>query len=77
MTVKEIVEKWLKDNGYDGLWSENGECGCALGENFMGCDCTGVDECSSGFKTKCDPETCPASGHCEYHIGPKKEKEKP
>ena len=29
MTVKEIVVKWLKDNGYDGLF-ECGECACKI-----------------------------------------------
>lgn len=31
MTVKEIVAKWLKDNGFDGLY-ECGECACKLGD---------------------------------------------
>ena len=30
-TSKEIIEMWLKENGYDGLY-EDGECGCILGD---------------------------------------------
>lgn len=35
MTIKEIIKQWLKDNGYDGLYSD--ECGCSL-EDFNACD---------------------------------------
>ena len=30
MTILELVEKYLRDGGYDGLVSEDRECGCAL-----------------------------------------------
>jgi hypothetical protein len=30
MNVKEIIEKYLVDNGYDGLCGD--ECGCAIGD---------------------------------------------
>lgn len=28
ITAKDIVEKYLNDNGYDGLWNDEGPCGC-------------------------------------------------
>lgn len=75
MNVKEIVADWLKAAGYDGLWNEDGECGCAVGDDFMPCGCESVTECVGGFKIKCNPETCAADGDCKYHIGPEKDKE--
>jgi hypothetical protein len=45
MNVKEIIEKWLTDNGYDGLYNDE-ECGCQCGDLFP---CDGpVDECRPG-----------------------------
>lgn len=32
MEVQEIVAVWLKDNGYDGLFSEDYECGCEISD---------------------------------------------
>jgi len=31
-TVYEIVELWLKENGYDGLCDSDEECGCLAGD---------------------------------------------
>lgn len=28
ITVQDIVAKWLKENGYNGLWHDEGPCGC-------------------------------------------------
>ena len=30
MTVREIIKKYLEDNGFDGLCNINVECGCRL-----------------------------------------------
>jgi hypothetical protein len=72
MTVKEIIEKYLKDNGYVGLYCD--ECCCDI-ENLMCCtgfyDSGPRSDCMPGYKCECDPETCLADGDCEYHIGPK------
>lgn len=68
MKVKEIVKKFLEDNGYDGLTS--GECGCKV-EDLMPCDgCMGCgqEDCQAGHLTDCNPETCPADGKCDWHI---------
>ena len=43
MTVQDILKKGLKDNGYDGLVSDDAECGCEIadlvpcGECCCGC----------------------------------------
>ncbi len=68
MTVKEIVKKYLEDNGYDGLCGE--ECGCDLPDIFA---CEYAVDCEPGYKVPCIPETCPADGDCPWHISPKKE----
>lgn len=68
MNVREIITKYLKDNGYDGLYY-NDECGCELKELIT---CGNVDEdCKPGHKIKCDPDTCINGGGCAWHIGPK------
>ncbi len=49
MTAKEIIEKYLKDNGFDGLYNEDMECGCLLDDL---CPCgEGIgSECKAGYK---------------------------
>jgi hypothetical protein len=37
MTVYDVLTKWLKENGYDGLVSNGAECGCEIG-NLASCD---------------------------------------
>jgi hypothetical protein len=45
MNVKEIVEQYLKNNGYDGLCLPEQECGCHIGNLFA---------CGSDF-SPCQP----------------------
>jgi len=72
MTCKEIVEKYLRDNGYDGL--TDGECACGL-EDLMPCGDFGSD-CVPGYKVPCPgPDKCPAGGDCEFHISPEKQEQ--
>jgi hypothetical protein len=68
MTVNEIVQEYLKSNGYDGLYNE--DCGCKI-DDLCPCGIEGVWDCKAGYVRKCDPGTCPADGDCEWHIGPK------
>ena len=70
ITVKEIVKKWLMANKFDGLYCD--QCGCET-KDLMPC-CEGVVDCEAGYYRKCDPETCPANGDCEWHIGAKETK---
>ena len=68
MSVKEIVKKYLENNGYDGLYNEI--CGCQ-NSDLMPCCCEGIEDCEAGYKIPCIPETCPANGDCDWHIGPR------
>jgi hypothetical protein len=63
INVRQIVEKYLKDNGYDGLFSEY-ECACSF-DDFMPCSGTNdmLHECEAGHKFPCD------CGEHDYHIG--------
>jgi hypothetical protein len=55
MTVKEIVIKYLKDNGYDGLYSD--DCGCMI-DDLIPCSGYGsMDMCELGVKKDC--HECP------------------
>ena len=60
MNVEEIVEKWLIDNGYDGLF--NDDCACEIGDIAPCCGISG--DCQAGYKGPC-PEDC---GDHDYHI---------
>ena len=48
MTVRKIVEAFLKANGYDGLVNHDAECGCALGDGFVPCDGM-MEKCNAGY----------------------------
>ena len=67
MTVKEIVKKWLEDNGYDGLAGE--DCGCKLDDLFC-CQQEGVERCVAGHEVACPcPRHTEGNGDefgCEY-----------
>ena len=58
MTVKEIVEKYLKDNNYDGFY--NGEdCGCTIeGDDIMDCCSDCMPDCIPGYKAICNNKEC-------------------
>ena len=50
MNVKEIVLKHLKENGYDGLFNPDVECGC-MNENLSPADCM-KDICCPGYLSR-------------------------
>ena len=52
MKVKNIVEKYLKDNGYDGLYNPNDYCTCEL-DDIMLCDDYINADCTAGYKGDC------------------------
>lgn len=62
MTICEILKKWLKENGYDGLYWDG--CGCAIGD-LMPCGEPNED-CSAGIFQPCN-----CGGGCDFHLGPK------
>lgn len=72
MNIQEIVEQWLRDNGYDGLFSPTC-CGCKIGDDFMPCIQPGT--CEAGYERPCPgPEDCEADGDCNFHIRSRKGK---
>ncbi len=69
MTVKEIVYRYLSDNGYDGLYF-SGECGCEISDLAP---CGEMNEkCEAGYKKDCD-DLCDHEFGCDWHI----QREKP
>ena len=71
MTVLQIVEKYLKDNGFDGLYDPIEPCGCPLGALFP-CKNPGNLHCEPGYECTLDPVVW---GEGQSGIGPEKDKE--
>lgn len=72
MNVREIVKKWLQENGYEGLCSGWISCGCAI-DDLMPCDELDPTHCEPGYKVPCPgPEDCENGGGCPWHISTKK-----
>jgi hypothetical protein len=64
MNVHEIVEQYLVAHGYDGLYSEHGECGCDI--EHLGC-CDDVQAgCQPGYKRMGCNDDCGEG--CDFHI---------
>ena len=65
MTVKEIVQEYLKQNGYEGLFCD--ECGCEI-DDLMPCD-SPIMDCKAGYKGECPGgEICDGFPECKFHI---------
>lgn len=47
-TVQEILEDWLRCQGYDGLVSDGAECACQL-DDLMPCSAP-CDTCQPGYR---------------------------
>ena len=47
MNVNEIIKKYLRENGYDGLCNE--KCGCGI-DNLMPCDTFACQSCVPASK---------------------------
>ena len=64
MDVADIVKRFLEENGFDGLYTD--ECGCKK-DNLFPCDSDGAKYCVPGYQGPC---------HCGedhgFHVGPKK-----
>jgi hypothetical protein len=70
MTVKEIVIKYLEENGFEGLvcWNTSWDgCGCGI-EDLMPCDGECIDRCEPAYKVPCTGEDCEYGGDCKYHL---------
>jgi len=50
--IIEIIESFLIDNDYDGLYNPYEECGCLLEEGICPCDGPNFDECRAGYRCK-------------------------
>jgi len=62
ITVKKIVEFYLRLFGYDGL-TDGAECACELSDLFP-CIIPGdVQNCRPGYKVPCD-----CDNECDFHI---------
>jgi hypothetical protein len=83
MNIRDIVENYLKTNGYTGLVNQEIPCGCVLGDLAI-CDgeCMNLEECDAGYVHYCDDcpkeiqeecrvDDCPSVGG--YCVGPEKE----
>ena len=69
MKVKEILQQWLKDNGYDGLFCEY--CGCER-DDICPCDLSpNIVDCEPGYKFMGCNEECGEG--CDWHITSVKE----
>ena len=66
--IKEIIENFLKKNGYDGLYNTEDECGCEVGDLFP-CGNPSEIYCRAGYRQPC--YSC--DNNCDFHIGPRKE----
>lgn len=67
MTVKKIIERYLRENGYDGLTDAFGDCACFIGD-LMPCEST-IADCIAGHKVPCPgPEECDLGSDCQWHI---------
>ncbi len=59
MNVHDIVKKYLEDNGYDGLCTD--ECGCHI-DDLMPCCQEGIISCEPGYAMSV--EEAKLRGHC-------------
>ncbi len=67
MTVQEIIENYLKENGFKGLVDGFLDCGCNLVDLFP---------CGDGCALLCEP-AYRVECNCEDHNGHHYQKEKP
>lgn len=66
MTMYDVMKQWLKEHGYDGLFSNEGECACLLHDLAP---CTGdISECEPGYKVKCRGDCHLAGEHGTFHV---------
>jgi hypothetical protein len=60
MKVKEIIKNHLEGNGFSGLFSADGGCGCKI-DDMAPCDNLHPD-CETGYKHEC--KNCINDGQC-------------
>ena len=68
MNVNEIVEQYLGEHGFDGLYNTNMECSC-LKDALWPCDYPNGD-CKAGVRIDCPGSECDGYGvKGHFHIG--------
>ena len=60
--IQQMVEEYLREWGFDGLWNDGAECACVVG-GLMPCDDANVTRCLAGYRVPCDCE----EGH-RFHV---------
>lgn len=70
MNLKQIVEKYIRENGFDGLYCERWSCDCNLND-LMKCELIDED-CQPGYQREAN-EMEKEAGH-DYVITPEKPK---
>ena len=69
-TIRQIVEEYLKANGYGGLY---GHLCCCEVDGLMPCLNHLVGECSAGYLVEYkDGKECPCGEGCDWHVEEKK-----
>lgn len=66
MTIKELIIKYAKENGYTGLYNTELECGCSLSEDYPLCNNI-CYYCEFGYVTEC--VNCNEKDFCHLHKG--------
>ncbi len=65
MIVIEIVHDCIEKNGYDGLYSEDSQCACELGNLAP---CGNIEHgCTMGYRYVCNDEGCEYYGYAGEH----------
>jgi hypothetical protein len=71
MTVREIVEAYLREHGLDGLTYPPVACACKVGD-LIPCNEECVQFCEAGKIGPCPGEECEYFGEAHYHMEPVK-----
>jgi len=67
MDIKAIIQGWLKEHGYDGLFNRDAQCGCES-EDLAPCE-GDITACEPGYKVPCDGKGCECvEPHTDWHI---------
>ena len=64
MNFKQLTQKILKQEGFDGLFNVDGQCACKI-DNLFPCDFP-YENCEPGYIAPCNG-SCD-NGHCNWHI---------
>ncbi len=68
ITVKDIVQMYLVENGYDGLAGDGCGYGCELVDLMEDCNGECIADCAPAMKVFCKPEDCEdCRSDCDGH----------